>query len=96
MSRLCAAASSRMRSLTATQVCRGLMARLLAVEADTQPTGHLDARQRVRGRDQGLAGDTVGEHGGTAKSVAVDNGDFGSEMRGNQGSLIPTWAATNE
>jgi hypothetical protein len=66
------------------------------VEADAEPTRHLDAGQGVRGRDQGLARNTVGEDRGAAQAVAVDNGDGRAEMGSDQRRLIPTGTATKD
>ena len=44
---------------------------------------------QLGGRDQGLAGHAVGEHGRAAEPVGVDDGDLGAELGGDQRGLVP-------
>jgi len=66
------------------------------VKTNSEPARHLDAGKGVRGRDQGLARYAVGEDGGAPQTVAIDNGDSGSEMGSDQRRLISSGAAAKD
>jgi len=74
----------------------GLVPGLGPVEADAEPTRHLDAGQGVRGRDQGLARHAVGQDCSATEAVAVDDGDSRSQVSSDQRRLIPTGTATKD
>ena len=55
-----------------------------------------DVGHQLRGRDQGLAGDAVGEDRGAAQPVAVHDGDLGAELRRDQRSLVAARSAADD
>ena len=63
---------------------------------------HAEVRRRlelahvVRGRDEGLARHAVGEHGRSPEAVALDDGDVGPEVGGDEGGLVPTRPTTED
>jgi hypothetical protein len=50
----------------------------------------------VRGRDQGLAGNAVGQDGGAAQSVPVHDGDGCAKVGGDKRRLIPARTTTED
>ena len=60
------------------------------------PPADLEPGHEVGGGDEGLAGHAVGEDGRAADAVAVDDGDRGPELRGDQSCLVATGATTED
>ena len=98
MSWLCAAARPSTRALTALQVGR----RRPRPRRPRRPRGARPCRRRSRtghevGRgDEGLAGHAVGEDGRATDAVALDDGDLGAELGGDEGCLVATGATTED
>ena len=94
MSSLCAAASSSTRAVDLGQVGHGIrdLVALGVLEVHAQLVGGLELAHVVGGGDERLAGHAVGEHRGAAEPVALDHGDLGPEVGGDEGGLVPTGA----
>ena len=69
---------------------------LVALEADAEAAGRLEAREEVGGGDQGLGGDAVGEHRGTTEAVTVDDRDLRTELGGDERGFITARATTDD
>ena len=98
MSALCAAASSRMRSLTVCACGDGVgdLVALVVLQAHPEVGGGLEVGHVVGGGDERLARHAVGEHGRTADAVPLDDGDRGPELGGDEGGLVATGAAPDD
>jgi len=66
------------------------------VEGDAELAGLLHLRHQLGRRDQGLTGDTVGDHRGAANAVGVHDGDFGPQLSGDECRLIATRSAADD
>ena len=55
-----------------------------------------DVGHQLRGGDQGLAGDAVGEDRGAAQPVGVHDGDLGAELGRDQRGLVAARAAADD
>ena len=60
----------------------------VAGEPDAELDRLVDQGHDLGGGDQRLARDDVGEHRGTARPVALDDGDLGAELRGHQRGFV--------
>lgn len=67
-----------------------------STEIDPEISRHLQLAEVVGGGDQRLARDAVGEHGGPAEPVAVDERDLGTQVGGNERRFITTRAAPDD
>jgi hypothetical protein len=74
------------------------------VQADAAEVGAVQAedgglahrRRRAGGRDERLRGHAVGQHAGAADAVALDHGDLGTELCGDQGGLVAGRSAADD
>ena len=66
------------------------------LEVHAELVGGLEVAHVVGGGDQRLAGHAVGEHRGPAEPVALDHGDLGAEVRGDEGGLVATRPPTED
>ena len=98
MSSLCAAARSSTRGVDLAQVGHGIrdLVALGVLEVHAQLVGGLEVAHVVGGGDERLAGHAVGEHRGAPQPVALDHGDLGAEVGGDEGGLVPTGAPTED
>ena len=85
MSSDCWRASALIRPLTA---ARSTDVSAPAAGAEPDPRRVAQRGDPVAGGDQRLARHAVGEHAGPAEPVAVDHGDLGAELRGDQRRLV--------
>src|SRR4051794_34321962 len=60
------------------------------------PTQIHIARRGLGRADQCLGRNAVSEHACSAETVAFDDGDLGSELRGNECSLVATRSTTDD
>ena len=66
------------------------------LEVHPELVGGLEVAHVVGRGDQRLARHAVGEHRRTAEAVALDDGDLGTEVRGDEGGLVPTGPPTED
>ena len=98
MSSLWAAARSSTRRLTSRRSATASATSSPSASSRCTPelVGGLELAHVVGGGDQRLARHAVGEHRGPAEAVALDDGDLGAEVRGDEGGLVPTGPPTED
>ncbi len=74
----------------------GDLVTLGVLEVHAELVGGLELAHVVGGGDERLAGHAVGEHRRATEPVALDHGDLGPEVRGDEGGLVPTGPSTED
>src|SRR5690606_21883768 len=72
------------------------LVRLRVVDADTELAGLADLGDHLGSGDQGLAGDTGGEHGRPTAAVPLHQTDVGTELGGDQRRFVPARATADD
>ena len=98
MSRLWAAASARIRRLTAVSSATESETSSPSWSSRCTPRSEAVSNWLMKSAVEMsvLDGHAVGEHRGAADAVAVDDGDRGTEVGGDEGGLVATGSAAED
>ena len=98
MSALWAAASVEHAAVDLAELGDGIrdLVALGVLEVHAEVGGGLESTHVVGRRDERLARHAVGEHRSAAEPVALDHGDLGAEVGGDEGGLVPTGSSTED